>query len=45
MAGQSLDLAAKLLAGEKPAETTILLDPVLITKDNLGEYKGWTAAR
>ncbi|MEI9429564.1 ABC transporter substrate-binding protein [Mesorhizobium sp. Cs1299R1N3] len=45
MAGQSLTLAADLLAGKKPAEATVLLDPKLITAENLKDYKGWTAAR
>ncbi|MEI9420221.1 ABC transporter substrate-binding protein [Mesorhizobium sp. Cs1299R1N1] len=45
MAGQSLTMAADLLAGKKPAEATVLLDPKLITADNLKDYKGWTAAR
>jgi len=45
MAGRALELAAQVLAGKKPAQTTILLDPVLITSENIGSYKGWTAAR
>ena len=45
MAGQSLTMAAELLAGKKPAEATVLLDPKLITAENLKDYKGWTAAR
>ena len=45
MAGQSLTMAAELLAGKKPAEPTVLLDPKLITAENLKDYKGWTAAR
>lgn len=45
MAGQSLTMAADLLAGKKPAEPTVLLDPKLITAENLKDYKGWTAAR
>lgn len=45
MAGQSLELAAGILQGKKPDPNVILLDPVLITSENLGSYKGWTAAR
>jgi ribose transport system substrate-binding protein len=45
MAGQSLQMAAEVLAGKKPAESTVLLDPKLITADNLKSYKGWTAVR
>lgn len=45
MAGQSLTMAADVLAGKKPAEPTVLLDPKLVTAENLKDYKGWTAAR
>jgi len=45
MAGKALEMGVQVLAGNKPAETTVLLDPVLITADNINEYKGWTAAR
>jgi len=45
MAGQSLQMAAEVVAGKKPAEPTVLLDPKLITAQNLKDYKGWTAAR
>ncbi|WP_152044782.1 ABC transporter substrate-binding protein [Aureimonas psammosilenae] len=45
MAGQSLQMAVDVLKGNKPAEATVLLDPKLITADNLKDYKGWTAAR
>jgi len=45
MAGKSLQMANEVLAGKKPAEPVVLLDPKLITADNLKDYKGWTAAR
>jgi ribose transport system substrate-binding protein len=45
MAGQSLELAAGILNGKKPEKSVVLLEPKLITSQNLGEYKGWTAAR
>ncbi|AWM86360.1 ABC transporter substrate-binding protein [Microvirga sp. 17 mud 1-3] len=45
MAGQALELAAGILNGKKPEKNVILLDPKLITAENVGEYKGWTAAR
>jgi len=38
-------MGVAVLKGEKPAEDTILLEPELITSDNLGTYKGWTAVR
>jgi ribose transport system substrate-binding protein len=45
MAGKSLEMAAQMLAGNKPDQSVVLLDPVLITADNINDYKGWTAAR
>jgi ribose transport system substrate-binding protein len=45
MAGQALDMAAEVLKGNKPAESVVLLEPKLITSENLGEYQGWTAVR
>ncbi|MCB8821426.1 ABC transporter substrate-binding protein [Microvirga rosea] len=45
MAGQSLELAAGILNGKKPEKNVILLEPKLITSENVGQYKGWTAAR
>ena len=45
MAGQALQLGVDVLNGKKPAEPVVLLDPQLITADNLKDYKGWTAAR
>lgn len=45
MAGQSLEYAAGILNGKKPEKTVFLLEPKLITSENVGEYKGWTAAR
>jgi len=45
MAGQSLELAAGILNGKKPEKPVVLLEPKLITSENLGQYKGWTAVR
>jgi ribose transport system substrate-binding protein len=45
MAGQALQLGVDVLNGKKPAEPVVLLDPQLITADNIKDYKGWTAAR
>lgn len=45
MAGQALEMGVAVLKGEKPAEDTILLEPELITSENLSTYKGWTAVR
>ncbi|WP_312409648.1 ABC transporter substrate-binding protein [Shinella sp.] len=45
MAGEALKLGVEVLNGNKPAEPVVLLDPQLITADNVKDYKGWTAAR
>lgn len=45
MAGQALDMGYKVLQGETPSPDTVLLEPELITHDNIASYKGWTAAR
>ncbi|WP_075217190.1 ABC transporter substrate-binding protein [Mongoliimonas terrestris] len=45
MAQLATEIGAKLLNGEKPAETVTLLPSTLVTRDNIGEYKGWTAPR
>jgi ribose transport system substrate-binding protein len=45
MAGQALQLGVDVLNGKKPAEPVVLLDPQLITSDNVKDYKGWTAVR
>lgn len=45
MAGEALVLANEVLNGKKPAKSVVLLEPRLITADNLAEYQGWTAAR
>ena len=37
----SVDLARDILAGKKPAQQMTLLDPALVTRDNVGTYKGW----
>ena len=31
--------------GKKPAEPMILMPSTLITRDNVGDYKGWSAPR
>ena len=45
MAGQALKMGYDVLQGKKPEQDTVLLDPQLITADNVNEYKGWTAQR
>ncbi len=45
MAGQALQLGYEFFSGNPPAEDTVLLEPQLITAENLDEYQGWTAVR
>ena len=45
MAGQALQMGYDAFQGNTPAEDTVLLEPELITADNLDDYKGWTDPR
>lgn len=45
MASQALSMGYDILNGKKPAEATVLLDPKLITGENIKTYQGWTAIR
>ncbi|HTW28826.1 MAG TPA: ABC transporter substrate-binding protein [Acetobacteraceae bacterium] len=45
IAAKAAELGAQIVEGHKLAQTMVLLDPKLITRQNVGEYKGWTAPR
>lgn len=45
MAQMGVDVGVKVLNGEKPAQEMILMPSMLITRDNVGEYKGWSSVR
>ncbi|MFO1039718.1 MAG: ABC transporter substrate-binding protein [Geminicoccaceae bacterium] len=45
MAQLAVDIGYKIMNGEKPADPMILMPSNLITRDNVGEYKGWSAPR
>lgn len=45
MAQMGVDVGVKILNGEKLAEDMILMPSTLITRENVGEYKGWTSER
>jgi ribose transport system substrate-binding protein len=45
MARLAVQEGVDLLNGKKPAKDPLLMDSKLITRDNVGEYKGWTSAR
>ena len=38
---EAVQIGAQILAGKKPEKTTDLIAPTLITRDNVGQYKGW----
>jgi ribose transport system substrate-binding protein len=43
MAEMAVEVGHRIMQGDKPEETTILIPAELITRDNVDEYKGWTA--
>ena len=43
MAEMAVEVGHKILQGETPEEDTILIPAELITRDNVDQYKGWTA--
>ncbi len=45
MAAQAMEMANQVLKGETPEETTVLIDPQLITSENIADYTGWTDPR
>lgn len=45
MAGEALKLGYEVFMGNTPEEDTVLLEPKLITAENVEDYLGWTAAR
>lgn len=36
-----VEIGYQILQGKKPEKTTILIPPVLVTKDTVAQYKGW----
>jgi ribose transport system substrate-binding protein len=40
---QAVQVGVKIFNGEKPASDVILITPTIVNRDNIGEYKGWTA--
>ncbi|MCT7325869.1 ABC transporter substrate-binding protein [Ralstonia mojiangensis] len=43
MAQKAVDIGYGVMNGKKPADPMILLDPQLVTRDNVKSYKGWSA--
>jgi ribose transport system substrate-binding protein len=45
MAQKAVDVGVDLINGKKPAALITLMPSKLVTRDNVGDYKGWTAVR
>ncbi len=45
MAQKAVEVGYDILQGKQPAESKILIPAELITRDNVGQYKGWTAVK
>ncbi|WP_047839840.1 ABC transporter substrate-binding protein [Burkholderia gladioli] len=43
MAKEAVTVGYGVMNGKKPANPMILLEPSLITRDNVGSYKGWSS--
>ncbi|MBI1207367.1 MAG: substrate-binding domain-containing protein [Azospirillum sp.] len=43
MASKAIEIGYDILQGAKPAKTTVLIPAKLVTRDNVGQYKGWQA--
>jgi ribose transport system substrate-binding protein len=43
MGQKAVEIGGEILNGKKPANPIILLEPQLITRDNVDQYKGWTS--
>ena len=45
MARRAVQLGVGILNGQKPEQRVTLLPSVLVTRDNVADYKGWTSVR
>ena len=43
MAQTAVQIGSEIIDGKKPENKMVLLDPKLITRQNVGSYKGWTS--
>ena len=43
MAQIAVETGYEIMNGKKPADPMILMESKLITRDNIGDYKGWSA--
>ena len=45
MATKAVEIGQDILNGKKPENPSIQLESVLVTRDTVGAYKGWTSPR
>jgi ribose transport system substrate-binding protein len=45
MAQKAVDVGYEILQGKQPAQAVTLIPAELITRDNVAQYKGWTATK
>jgi ribose transport system substrate-binding protein len=45
MAQQAVSVGYDLMNGKKPSSTMILMPSTLVTRENVGNYKGWSSPR
>jgi ribose transport system substrate-binding protein len=45
MAQQAVSVGYDLMNGKKPSSSMILLPSTLVTRENVGNYKGWSSPR
>ncbi len=45
MAQKAVEIGTQILNGKKPDPSTILMPSTLVTRDNVGSYKGWSSPR
>jgi ribose transport system substrate-binding protein len=45
MAQKAVEVGYEILQGKQPAQAVTLIPAELITRDNVGQYKGWTATK
>jgi ribose transport system substrate-binding protein len=45
MAQTAVSVGYEIMNGKKPANPMILMPSTLITRENIGNYKGWSSPR
>ena len=45
MGEQAVQVGYEIMNGKKPDNPVVLMPSLLVTKDNVADYKGWNAPR